>query len=683
MTVRSVGVWTLRIVNPDSGLPAPGVPVTLLDMRGETVGHWVSDAEGLVEIPRSESERVRLRVGLWSEEPFEVLPGELRRGVVELPAPKVPLPVPRPELVSTRPKEGGDDQILPPQVLLYHRLGVLGAQPPVTIQEEEDTPGGLPGPDPVSTLGIPPVDFFSVAVNYPAPVRYGVLVELEQHWHPLGYALGDLLYSVPLAPGDQARVAILDGRERHRLADAALPEEAVPRERPLYEVARHLAARSLVDALDTDDGFIPLEPFTIVPDSGGPSRLADVSAEAVRFLSDRSARVTSFLRNRRAFGVLEVRDEGRTTAPVRVVRNTDPERIITYEYFETLQRYRVVTRLRRVRPAILLPFRMPNLATMAVVRQYGYVLRRALLDRTLGADLDRLLGLDDEAGERANAPAPITQLRIVAHVSAGDHALDLWQASCYLHIDGVRHAIHFTPAEAPPGGVTSAAIPRTTHWIGSVRPAELHTRTVRYPGQLVLENASLADLMFEAMHVEGRTEASWRRLHTFNDLVLPAESRMQLLGVGATGDVPGSEALQSRLLAHIAANLPYYSAAIIAGGDPALRYLALTKVRDADGRAIADIIENTVIGVTGNYVAFPLRGLHFAPPELHALFAVQRDRPPVMSEESTMMVPTPGVWLRTQVGTSTEGGVAPEQPRGGAGGAPGEVKPGWRASRGR
>jgi len=681
MTVRSAGVWTLRIVNPDSGLPAQGVPVTLLDLRGETVGHWVSDAEGLVEIPRTEAERVRLRVGLWGEEPFEVLPGELRRGVVELPAPKAPLPVPRPELVTAQAEERGDEQLMPPQVLLYHRLGMIGAQPPVTILDPENGPE-LPGPDPVATLGIPPVDFFSVAVNYPAPVRYGVVVELEQHWHPLGYALGDLLYSVPLAPGDQARVAILDGRERHREADAATPDEAIPRERPLHEVARHLAARGLVDALDSDDGFIPLEPFTIVPEGGGQSRLADAGAESVRYLNDRSSRVTSFLRNRRAFGVLEVRDETRTSAPVRIVRNTDAERIVTYEYFETLQRYRVVTRLRRVRPAILLPFRMPNLATMAVVRQYGYVLRRALLDRTLVADLDRALGLGDQGSDAPHPGAPISQLRVVAHVSAGDRALDLWQASCYLHIDGVRHAIHFTPAEAPPGGVTSAAIPRTTHWIGSVRPAELHTRPVRYPGQLVLENASLADLLFEALHVEGKTETSWRRLHTYNDLVLTAESRLQLLGVGATGDVPGAEALQSRLLAHIAANLPYYSAAIIARGDPSLRYLALMKVRDADGQAVADIIENVVIGVTGNYVAFPLRGLQFAPPELHALFAMQRDRPPVMSEESAMMVPTPGVWLRTQIGSSREGGVAPQQPRGTSDG-PGGARPGWRASRAR
>jgi hypothetical protein len=633
--------------------------VTLLDDRGETVGHWVSDPQGLVEIPRGESERVRLRVGLWSEEPFEVLPGELRRGVVELPAPRAPLPVPRPELVNTRSSEADEDPALPPQVLLYNRLGMLGGQPPVTIQETERQPS--PSPDPVATLGIPPVDFFSVAVNYPAPIRYGVLVELEQHWHPMGYALGDLLYSAPLAPGDQARVAIIDGRQRHRWVDSGVEEELTPRERPLHEVARFLAARGLVDALETGDGVIPLESFTVVPEAGGESRLVDLGAESIRYLSDRSMRVTSFLRSRRAFGVVEVREDTPTAAPVRVVRNTDSDRVITYEYFETLQRYRVVTRLRRIRPAVLLPFRMPNLATMAVVRQYGYVLRRALLDRTLLPDLDRVLGTTDEAG---GEPAPpVTELRLVAHVSAGERALDLWQASSYLHLDGVRHAVHFTPAETPPGGVTSAAIPRTTHWVGTLRPAALHTRGVRYPGQLVLENASLADLAFETLHVEGMAGSSWRRLHTFSDLVLTAESKMQLLGVGTTGEVPGAEALQSRLLAHIAANLPYYSAAIIAGGDPSLRYLALTKVRDAERQVVADIIENTVVGVAGNYVAFPLRSLRHAPPDVLALFAAEPDRPPVASEENAVTVPTPGVWLRTHEGTPADSSIPPERPR--------------------
>lgn len=675
MTVRSAGVWTLRIVSPDSGNPAAGVPVTLLDDRGETVGHWVSDPQGLVEIPRGESERVRLRVGLWSEEPFEVLPGELRRGVVELPAPRAPLPVPRPELVSKRaPAEPSEKLALPPQVLLYNRLGMLGTQPPVTIQHDEAD--SSPQPDPVATLGIPPVDFFSVAVNYPAPIRYGVLVELEQHWHPTGYTLGDLLYSAPLAPGDEARVAIIDGREPHRRADDGPDEAFVPRERPLHEVARFVAARGLIDALETGEGVIPLESFTVVPEPSSASRLVDLGSESIRYLADRSTRVTSFLRSRRAFGVIEVREDSPTTAPVRVIRNVESGRVITYEYFETLQRYRVVTRLRRIRPAVLLPFRMPNLATMAVVRQYGYVIRRALLDRTLVPELDRAVGASDgKDGERA---APVSELRLVAHVSAGERALDLWQASAFVHLDGVRHAVHFTPAEAPPGGVTSAAIPRTTHWIGTLRPAELHMRSARYPGQLVLENGSLVDLVFETLHVEGKSGSSWRRLHTFDDLVLTAESKVQLLGVGASGEVPGAEALQSRLLAHIAANLPYYSAAIIAGGDPALRYLALTKVRDSERQVVADLIENTVVGVAGNYVAFPLRSLRHAPPDLRALFSADPDRPPVASEESSVLVPTPGVWLRTHEGVPAEPGQPPERSREPASSAS-APRVGWRS----
>src|SRR5205823_8558329 len=61
-------VWLFRIVHPDTGKPAQGVPVTVLDRGGNTAGHWVSDADGIVAMPRRDMPKLRLRVGLTSEE---------------------------------------------------------------------------------------------------------------------------------------------------------------------------------------------------------------------------------------------------------------------------------------------------------------------------------------------------------------------------------------------------------------------------------------------------------------------------------------------------------------------------------------------------------------------------------------------------------------------------------------
>src|SRR6266566_1917704 len=57
-------------------------------------------------------------------------------------------------------------------------------------------------------------DFLTPPTEGPAVMRYGVLIEVEQYWQSLGVLWGELLYSVSLTPGDEAKLAVLDGRWR-------------------------------------------------------------------------------------------------------------------------------------------------------------------------------------------------------------------------------------------------------------------------------------------------------------------------------------------------------------------------------------------------------------------------------------------------------------------------------------
>ena len=66
-------IWVFRIVQQDTGKPAPGVPMTVLDQAGNPLAHLASDAEGVVQLPRRPGPRLRLRVGLRSEEPIEII----------------------------------------------------------------------------------------------------------------------------------------------------------------------------------------------------------------------------------------------------------------------------------------------------------------------------------------------------------------------------------------------------------------------------------------------------------------------------------------------------------------------------------------------------------------------------------------------------------------------------------
>jgi len=239
-------------------------------------------------------------------------------------------------------------------------------------------------------------------------------------------------------------------------------------------------------------------------------------------------------------------------------------------------------------------------------------------------------------------------------------APELGQLWCYLRADAARYTVHFFPASVARGPLR-AAPGNPNHWIGAIRLADFHQQPLRYPGELTLENGSRASLIFKRLHLEGRSRDSWRRLLTVDDLVFPAQSQVQLASLSALVGAAGLASQESRLLGHIAANLPYYAAAIIAGGDPGVRWLALARLRDAAGRPLTDLIENSVVGVLGNHLAFPLVDPRPAPAELRNALAEIAARPHRLPESIVVTVPLAGVWLSAQAGPAIEG-LAEEPP---------------------
>jgi len=453
--------WIFRIVDQDSGAALSGVPVTVLDAANRSAGFWVSDADGVVQIPKHDGRRLRLRVGLRTEDTIELDARSLPDEPVPLAAPKglsasgeaagapepaaVPLPAPVPAAPSG-------------QIIRYTRIGIAPEDAGLIVSPNDSAGDGI--------------------------MRYGVLFEIDQIWQALGTEAGDVLYSVSVGPGDEARVAISDGRWRRK---------GTTGERALHIVPRMVANWAVGDGVDA----APLEPLVVTD-------LNAAAGDTVRFLAARTLRAGEALR-RRPIGVTEG-EEAPANAVIRTVRNSRADGVLTYHVVEPVARYRVIERAPRARPALLVPFRLPNLATREVVRRFGHALRRALLDRELHADLERVL----------------------------------------------------SGAEPDP-------------------------------------------------------------------------------------------AAERRVFDHITGHLSYYSATIIAAGDPAERFFALAKLRDPEGRPLTDIIENGVVGRVGNYVAFPLRSLdHTTSGWRLALLESSSQRVRVF-EEAQVTLPVPGVWLRAEL----------------------------------
>ncbi len=335
-------VWLFRIVHQDTGKPAQGVPVTVLDRAGNAAGHWVSDADGIVAVPRRDIPKLRLRVGLRSEDPIELATATLGDEPTPLAAPsQLPPPMgsgeravrelhpaPAAPPATAPPARGPDPVEVPGHVLYFQRLAMFAERAPTAA---------APARDPVA-------DFFALASEGSSAMRYGALIEM------VGTSmLGDLVTAL----------------------------------RPELQL----------DALTlTEPG------------------LEAAAADTVQMIRDRTERMSNALR-RRPLGVVDAPADAPATG-VRTVRNTTRDRLVTFHFFEPLERFKVMVRSPRARPVIFVPFRLPNVATTDVVRRFGYLFRRTLLDRGMLPDLERLLGGDD-AGVPSEARS-----RLLEHIEA-------------------------------------------------------------------------------------------------------------------------------------------------------------------------------------------------------------------------------------------------------------------------
>src|SRR5256885_9586586 len=293
MTAKDI--WVFRIVQQDTGKPAPGVPVTVLDQSGNPLAHLASDANGRVELPRRPGPRLRLRVGLRSEEPIELNTALLGDEPTDLVAPsrlpelhvvsaEAPLPATRAQAPAAAALPAASEPV-PPHVVYFQRL----------VMFAEAAPQGAP-------VSQAEADFFALATPEDTTLRYGVVVEVEESWQSQGVQWGELLHSVSLTPGDEARLAVLDGRWR---------KDTDGRERPIQILARMVGPSMLGDLVTSLRAELMLDPLTVADPA-----LDAAATETVQLLRERTERQSHALR-RRPLGLVEAPADAPATAAVR------------------------------------------------------------------------------------------------------------------------------------------------------------------------------------------------------------------------------------------------------------------------------------------------------------------------------------------------------------------------------
>ncbi len=257
-------------------------------------------------------------------------------------------------------------------------------------------------------------------------IAHGHILELKQEWIADGYSLGDLLYSLPLAPCQKKQIAVLDwdrseAAARTEMLEARESLEAMlARDRDISEVVNaslresiragsesetdsHSAGLGHGGGVGLDFGLLSFGAGLSggVSFGGGSASTSawqkasrDTAASSLQQLRDRVTQSASAVRSQRSTVIQSVRQGETVTAQTEVVANHNHCHAITVQYFEVLRHFLVRQRLTSVQECLFIPLLMSRFDSAKALR-WRQLLLRGLRNRRLRKGFDALQRIRD------------------------------------------------------------------------------------------------------------------------------------------------------------------------------------------------------------------------------------------------------------------------------------------------
>lgn len=253
-------------------------------------------------------------------------------------------------------------------------------------------------------------------------IAHGHLLTFKQVWRADGYSLGDLLYSLPLAPGQIKQIATVDWdredgtrRDSSRIATETLTAD-IAHDRDISEIItssltekiRARSKASVRSASTAIGGFIGPVVFGAAGGVGSASSTAsqesfrDVSGTMLNRARDRTTQAASAVRSQRITVVQTARQGESVRAQTEVVANYNHCHAMTVEYFEVLRHFLVSNELAAVQECLFVPFELTPFAAAKALR-WREPLGRFLRDARLA---DGFAALDRQARQWADTGTP-------------------------------------------------------------------------------------------------------------------------------------------------------------------------------------------------------------------------------------------------------------------------------------
>jgi hypothetical protein len=243
-------------------------------------------------------------------------------------------------------------------------------------------------------------------IHQATTISHGHVLEFRQIWRADGYSLGDLLYSLPLAPAQKRRIAVLEWNRRERGArvEALESEERLEallsRDRDVSEIVSSHLRETQQGGSETSTwaagggiggGFLD-GAFGIFGGvaGGGSGSSATSWQDSGRSLAgsfqqqirDRTSQSAVAVREQRSSVVQAVAQGESVQAQTEMVVNHNHCHAMTVEYFEVLRHLQVSEELVDVRECLFVPLSMAPFDRRKAGR-WRDTLRRTLLDQRL------------------------------------------------------------------------------------------------------------------------------------------------------------------------------------------------------------------------------------------------------------------------------------------------------------
>lgn len=504
-------------------------------------------------------------------------------------------------------------------------------------------------------------------------LRAGLLLDYSTEWFPIGHALGRVAYSLPLAPAEKVKIAVVDWSRQDRAKrseDTAL-NEAIKHDWNRDRTVSETVSASVHESQSGSSFMAGLGASAAVPlgalsmgaslalggSTSSTEGSRDASGQMLQRLSDGFHQASSAMRELQSTVVIQTEQSEKSNVQTRTVVNYNHSHALTILYYEVLRHYRVVTRLTRRRPALLVDFssqllplagaqegtppEIPSVESVDTILQHRPVIEAVLLDPAVrpgfdamqryacmrlnfrdsiwpGPDQDRLV---DEMTLRvvtgATGPSHWVWARLVPKEGDAIHCKVLWWQKDQFNQwqDPLKNHLHEPGSgRVPvPGFTQFRLLPEAPVRWGNVARLELHhssppnSSTTAQPTPWVIETIELYTGQVPVYWTMfGPAPSPLKDFQVNSVLPLPIAPYVKP-PVSAWDQLSDDERCAIRRLRdHVWQHVNHYSQAVWLAEEPAKRAARFDAVQLSGGLSLLDVVENEPVDAMGTWVAFPI-----------------------------------------------------------------------------